>query len=89
MAFNNPRSTARPEGFARVLEILREACGPERPILFARAVSTPEEVLTFVPLAEARAEMADMRTMVIVGSSRTRLVARDRGPVLYTPRWAE
>jgi len=89
MAFYNPRSKARPEGFARVLEILREACGPERPILFARAVSTPEEVLTIVPLAEARAEMADMRTMFIVGSSRTRLVARDRGPVLYTPRWAE
>lgn len=89
MAFYNPRSKARPGGFARVLEILREACGPERPILFARAVSTPEEALKVVTLGAARPEMADMRTMVIVGSSRTRLIERARGPVLYTPRWVE
>jgi len=38
MAFYNPRSQARPEGFARALEILREACGDERLILFTRAV---------------------------------------------------
>jgi precorrin-3B C17-methyltransferase len=32
--------------------------------------------------------MADMRTMVIVGSSRTRLIARAGAPILYTPRSA-
>jgi precorrin-3B C17-methyltransferase len=89
MAFYNPRSKARPHGFARVLEILREVCGPERPILFARAVFTPEEDLKIVRLADARPEMADMRTMVILGSSQTRLIMRDRGPILYTPRWSE
>ena len=85
-------SKARPDSFARVLDILRETCGPERLILFARAVCTAEERLEIVPLAEARPEMADMRTMVIVGSSTTRLVERGPGsarpPVLYTPRWA-
>jgi precorrin-3B C17-methyltransferase len=30
MAFYNPRSKARPEGFARALGILREECGPDR-----------------------------------------------------------
>lgn len=89
MAFYNPRSKARPHGFQRVLEVLREACGPERPILFARAVSSPDEELTVVSLGEARPEMADMRTMVIVGSSRTRLIRRPGGAVLYTPRSAE
>ncbi|WP_395397431.1 precorrin-3B C(17)-methyltransferase [Novosphingobium sp. BL-8A] len=88
MAFYNPRSKARPHGFERVLEILREACGPDRPILFARAVSTPQEQLNVVPLGKARADMADMRTMVIVGSSLTRLVERPRGAILYTPRSA-
>lgn len=86
MAFYNPRSKARPEGFARVLEVLREACGDERPVLFARAVYEPEEELRVVPLGEARAEMADMRTMVIVGSSQTRIVERPGGAILYTPR---
>lgn len=87
MAFYNPRSKARPEGFARVLALLLEYCGPQRPILFARAVSTPEEALHIVPLGEARADMADMRTMVIVGSSTTRLIPRAGQPILYTPRF--
>ena len=84
MAFYNPRSASRPQGFTRVLEILREECAPERLITFARAVSTPEERLQTVTLAEARPEMADMRTMVIVGNSATRRVGR----WVYTPRRA-
>ncbi|MCI4592077.1 precorrin-3B C(17)-methyltransferase [Sphingobium sp. BYY-5] len=88
MAFYNPRSKARPEGFERALAVLREVCGDDRPILFARAVTTVEEELHIVPLGQAQAEMADMRTMVIVGSSRTRIIERSRGPILYTPRCA-
>ncbi|WP_066717852.1 precorrin-3B C(17)-methyltransferase [Sphingomonas pituitosa] len=88
MAFYNPRSKARPHGFARVLDLLRALCGADRPILFARAVSTPEEALHVVPLGEARPEMADMRTMVILGSSTTRRIERPAGPILYTPRFA-
>jgi len=88
MAFYNPRSRSRPEGFGRALTILREECDEDRLILFARAVSTPEETLRIVPLSEATAQMADMRTMVIVGSSRTRLITRSGPPILYTPRSA-
>ncbi|MEC3950771.1 precorrin-3B C(17)-methyltransferase [Sphingobium sp. HWE2-09] len=88
MAFYNPRSQARPEGFAGTLDLLRGLCGDDRPILFARAVSTPQEHLRIVTLGEATPDMADMRTMVILGSSRTRLIARPAGPVLYTPRSA-
>ncbi len=86
MAFYNPRSKSRPEGFARALELLQTLCGDARPILFARAVSTPEESLRVVPLPEARPEMADMRTMVIVGSSQTRVIERAGAPIVYTPR---
>ena len=84
MAFYNPRSNSRPHQFARVLEILREECEPGRLITFARAVSTHEESLATVTLAEATPEMADMRTVVLVGSSTTRLVAGH----IYTPRSA-
>lgn len=86
MAFYNPRSRARPEGFGRVLAVLRQTCGDDRPILFARGVTTPEEELRIVTLGEATPDMADMRTMVILGSSRTRVIERTRGPILYTPR---
>ena len=84
MAFYNPRSKARPEGFGRALAVLREACEPERPVTFARAVSTPDQAVRTVSLAEAEPEMADMRTVVIVGSPLTRRVGR----WVYTPRWA-
>ncbi len=84
MAFYNPRSASRPHQFTRTLEILREECGADRLISFARAVATPEERLKTVTLAEAMPEMADMRTLVIVGSSATRRI----GPWVYTPRSA-
>ena len=86
MAFYNPRSKSRPEGFGRALEVLREACEPRRVVIFARAVTTPEEFLRVVPLCEATPEMADMRTVVLVGSSLTRVIQRDGAPWVYTPR---
>jgi precorrin-3B C17-methyltransferase len=35
MAFYNPRSASRPEGFAKALDLLRAECGPDRLITFA------------------------------------------------------
>nr|WP_315479066.1 precorrin-3B C(17)-methyltransferase [uncultured Rhodoferax sp.] len=82
MAFYNPRSASRPDTFVRILAVLLEISGPDRLITFARAVSTPEERIATVTLAQARADMADMRTVVIVGNSATRQVGR----FVYTPR---
>ena len=84
MAFYNPRSASRPEGFARVLQVLNEMCEPSRLISFARAVSTPDQRLKTVCLSDATPDMADMRTIVIVGNSATRRV----GPYVYSPRSA-
>ena len=84
MAFYNPRSKSRPAGFEKTLTILREECSPDRLITFARAVSTPDQKLQTVKLKDATPEMADMRTVVIVGNSSTRQV----GPYVYTPRSA-
>lgn len=86
MAFYNPRSKSRPEGFVRTLNILRDCCEPERVIIFARAVSNPDQALRVTTLAEATPEMADMRTVVLVGSSLTRVIDRDGAPIVYTPR---
>ena len=84
MAFYNPRSVSRPAGFVRALEVLRAECGPDRLITFARAVSTPDERLVTVALGDAVPEMADMRTVVIVGNAATRRVGR----FVYAPRSA-
>ncbi len=86
IALYNPASRARPDGFARVLAVLAACCEPGRLLVFARDVSQPGEALTIVPLAEAQPEMADMRTVVLVGSARTRRIAREGRPYVYTPR---
>jgi precorrin-3B C17-methyltransferase len=84
MAFYNPRSQSRPEGFVRALATLHEECGPDRLITFARAVSTPDERISTVTLGDATPDMADMRTLVILGNSATRCVGR----WVYSPRSA-
>jgi precorrin-3B C17-methyltransferase len=80
----NPSSASRPAGFTRVLEILNEAGCGDRITIFAHAVSTPSERIEALPLREARPDMADMRTLVIVGNSSTRRVGR----WIYAPRRA-
>ncbi len=85
MAFYNPRSKSRPHQFATALEILRAECGPDCLISFARDVTKPGEVLNTVRLGDATPDMADMRTVVIVGNPDTRRIGRH----VYTPRRAE
>ena len=94
MAFYNPVSKARPWQFAKVLDALRELRAPDTPVIFATAVSRPDEAIVVTTLAEASPDMADMRTLVIVGSSATRCVPRGgegagEGEWVYTPRRAE
>jgi len=84
IAIYNPRSASRPQGFAHALEILKEAGCGERTIIFAHAVTTPKERIETILLREARPEMADMATLVIVGNSATRRVGR----WVYAPRRA-
>ena len=84
MAFYNPRSASRPHQFASLLDLLKAQVEPDRLMIFARAVSTPQQEIHVVPLRGARPEMADMRTLVILGSSATRRIGR----FVYTPRRA-
>lgn len=84
IAIYNPRSTSRPEGFARALDLLKDAGCGGRTIIFAHAVTTPKERIETLSLAEAGPEMADMATLVIVGNSATRRIGR----WVYAPRRA-
>ena len=84
IALYNPRSASRPEGFARALDVLKDAGCGTRTIIFAHAVTTPKERIEVLQLQEARAEMADMATLVIIGNSATRRVGR----WVYAPRRA-
>ena len=84
IAIYNPRSASRPEGFARALDVLKQAGCADRTIIFAHAVTTPKERIETLRLDDARPEMADIATLVIIGNSTTRRVGR----WVYAPRRA-
>jgi precorrin-3B C17-methyltransferase len=89
IALYNPISQARPwqlgEAFARLSRHLPLST----PVVFGRAVGRDDEFVTITTLDKAQDTMADMATLVIVGSPETRVIARDgHGPLVYTPRAA-
>jgi len=90
MAFYNPISKARPWQLGRAFELLAQHLPAATPVVFGRAAGRPDERILVVPLSEARADMADMATCVIVGSAETRVVQRPGlPPLVYSPRFAE
>ena len=90
IALYNAASRARPWQLAAALEALRPVLPPATPVVFATAVSRPDEALDFFTLADADAARADMRTLVMIGTAATRTIARNsKKPFLYTPRRAE
>ena len=87
LALYNPVSLARPLQFDRALGLLRRHRADDTPVVLGRDVGRPGESLTVTTIAAVRAAQVDMRTVVIVGSSQTRTVARaDGGAWVYTPR---
>ncbi len=90
LAIYNPASRARPGQLADAFAILRDGRAGSTPVAFARAVGRPGERVAVTTLAAADARAADMSTLVIVGSSRTRVVPRPGGGAwLLTPRGYE
>lgn len=87
MAFYNARSHARPDALGEIFGLLRELLPPETIVAFATAISRPDEQMIVTSLAAADPTMADMRTLVLIGSAETRLIARPKGaPFVYSPR---
>jgi precorrin-3B C17-methyltransferase len=87
VALYNPASKARPHQIGRAIAILREA--GDRVVVLARSVGRKEEAMTVTSLAALDPAAIDMQTLVIVGSSQTRIIRRgDDDPYVYTPRSA-
>ena len=71
------------------MQVLKEECGDNRLVIFARNVSRPDQTIRVVPLQDTTPDMADMRTVVIVGSSKTKKVQHGEQEFVYTPRFYE
>jgi precorrin-3B C17-methyltransferase len=87
IAIYNPASKGRCRQLQQAFELLRARRDGGTMVLFVRAARTPDATVDIATLATADAALADMRTLVLVGSSQTRLIPRRRvQPWVYTPR---
>ena len=86
VALYNPASPKRRGQVERLRELLAELVEPERVVIQGRDVGGPGERVTVTTAAGFDPATVDMRTLLIIGSSRTRLVRRPAGDLVYTPR---
>jgi precorrin-3B C17-methyltransferase len=87
VALYNPASHARPTRITQAFDLLQSMKASTTPVAFARAVGRAEETLKLMTLGEADASLADMATLVVVGSSETRFIVRDGARAwMVTPR---
>ncbi|GII58421.1 precorrin-3B C(17)-methyltransferase [Planotetraspora thailandica] len=86
LAVYNPASRSRRWQVAAARDLLLEHRDPGTPVVVGRDVGGPEESVTVTTLGELDPETVDMRCLLLVGSSTTRVVEREGGRVVYTPR---
>ena len=82
LALYNPASRTRTTQLAQAREVLLRHRAPETPVVVARDVGGPEEDVRVTTLGELDPTTVDMRCLLIVGSSRTRV----ENGVVWTPR---
>ncbi|WP_201288991.1 precorrin-3B C(17)-methyltransferase [Profundibacterium mesophilum] len=86
IAFYNPVSKRRRTLLAEARDILLRHRPADTPVLLASSLGRPEEALVYRRLDALDVDEVDMLTVVLVGSSQTRLAQLGEGPRMYTPR---
>jgi precorrin-3B C17-methyltransferase len=89
IALYNPISRARPWQLGKAFELLRLHLSASTPVIFGRAIGRADEKVAVSSLGAVDPSTADMSTLVIIGSSLTRVIDRPGlEPLVYTPRSA-
>ncbi|MCG6902706.1 MAG: precorrin-3B C(17)-methyltransferase [Rhodobacter sp.] len=86
IAFYNPVSKRRRDLLALARDILLQHRPGDCPVLLAASLGRPEEHLHYRRLDELQVDEVDMLTVVLVGSSQSKLAHLGEGPRMYTPR---
>ncbi|MDJ0628051.1 MAG: precorrin-3B C(17)-methyltransferase [Rhodobacter sp.] len=86
VAFYNPVSRRRRDLLALARDILLQHRPADCPVLLASSLGRPEEALRYRRLDALHVDEVDMLTVVLVGSSQSRLTQLGEGPRMYTPR---
>jgi precorrin-2 C20-methyltransferase/precorrin-3B C17-methyltransferase len=87
IAIYNPASQSRRQQLSDARSLLLSHRDPGTPVVIGRAVGTDDQQVTVTTLGELDPAQVDMRCMVIVGSSQTRVVRDGSGAArVITPR---
>jgi len=86
IAFYNPVSKTRRTLLAEARDILLRHRPADTPVMLASSLGRPEEHVRYRRLADLDVDEVDMLTVVLVGSSNSRLAALGEGPRMFTPR---
>jgi cobalt-precorrin 5A hydrolase / precorrin-3B C17-methyltransferase len=87
IAFYNPISSQRSWQLTAAKEILLKSRSATTPVILARNLGRPGQEVRVITLGELVPTSADMRTVILIGSSQTRLIPRaDGSHWVYTPR---
>ena len=87
IAIYNPASRSRRQQLVEARELLLTHRDRETPVVIGRAVGTDEQSVVVTTLGEFDPGQVDMRCLVIVGSSQSRMVLSDDGTArVVTPR---
>lgn len=86
LAIYNPASRSRREQVVEAQKVLLEHRSPDTVVVVGRDVGRAEESLTVTTLAELDAASIDMKCLLIVGASATRVAPNG---AVWTPRWVD
>ncbi|MFT6933361.1 MAG: cobalt-precorrin 5A hydrolase/precorrin-3B C17-methyltransferase [Paracoccaceae bacterium] len=86
IAFYNPVSARRRTLLGEARDILLKHRPADTPVLLASSLGRPEENIRYRALRDLQVDEVDMLTVVLVGSSHSRLAQLGEGPRMFTPR---
>ncbi|GAC1461999.1 MAG: hypothetical protein PVSMB8_16200 [Vulcanimicrobiaceae bacterium] len=87
LALYNPISSQRQWQLGEACAIVGRHRSPQTPVVLAHDVGGPTERIAIVALGGLNPRDVDMRTLVLIGASTTRTIARPDGTsYVYTPR---
>ena len=89
VALYNPVSKRRKKLLRRAREILLDSRPPKTPVILARNLGRADELVQVVYLIDLEVDMVDMLTLVMVGSSHSKIFETSAGIRVYTPRGYE
>jgi cobalt-precorrin 5A hydrolase / precorrin-3B C17-methyltransferase len=86
IAIYNPISSQRKWQLPAAKEILLQWRSPDTPVILGHKMGRKGEHVRVITLAELAPDLADMQTVIIVGSSKTKLLEIGDRQHVYTPR---